>query len=78
MGEFVFPETLKRMRNWNENENCGKREEKLTVKTSLNKSKNNFDQRSGCSSTNSCEQNSQLGQVWGQKFFVEMSFSQVC
>ena len=73
MGEFVFPETLKRMRNWNEEQNCVKREEKLSVNVPANKSKHNF-QHWG---KNVSEQNTQLGQVWNQKFFMEMSFSQV-
>lgn len=73
MGEFVFPETLKRMRNWNEEQNCAKREEKLSVNVPANKSKHNFQQRG----KNVFEQNNQLGQVWNQKFFMEMSFSQV-
>jgi len=78
MGEFVFPETLKRMRNWNqpETKDCWKRNEAERRRIAVDvahKSKTNqqnFEK-------NNCDQKSHLGQVWNQKFSLEMCFSQI-
>ena len=68
----MFPETLRRMRNWNENEQ-NRKEDRVNVNIFGDKSKsnhNNFEK-------NNFEQKSHLGQVLTQNFSLEMCFSQV-
>ena len=73
MGEFVFPETLRRMRQWEENEN-NKKGERINVNIFGDKSKNNHNK----TEKNNFDQKTHLGQVLNQNFSLEMCFSQVC
>ena len=73
MGEFVFPETLRRMRQWEENEN-NKKEEKINVNIFGDKSKNNHNNLERRHSEQTFHH---LGHVLNQNFSLEMSFSQV-
>ena len=73
MGEFVFPETLRRMRNWNENEK-NKKDERVNVNIFGDKSKNNHN---NLERRHSEQTSHHLGHVLNQNFSLEMSFSQV-
>ena len=79
MGEFVFPETLKRMRNWDQDQGKERRDDRGASQPStglfVNKSKINHHNFEGKTVTS--DQKSHPSQVWNQKFSLEMSFSQV-